>query len=48
MQMTCVYAAVYGAEADGKDLTRGCKQDHQCDQLKPDDWFCYLVNQSWT
>ncbi|DBB04188.1 hypothetical protein WJX77_010421 [Trebouxia sp. C0004] len=39
---------VYGAEADSKDLTRGCKQDHLCDKLEPGGWFCYLVNQSWT
>ena len=41
-------AAVFGAEANGIDLTQGCKQDHQCDTLAPDSWFCYLVNQTWT
>lgn len=39
---------VYGAQATGRDLTEGCRQDHHCDSLEPNGWFCFLVNQSWT
>ncbi|KAL3154641.1 hypothetical protein ABBQ32_014088 [Trebouxia sp. C0010 RCD-2024] len=39
---------VFGADANGEDFTQGCKQEHQCDKLKPDEWFCFLVNQSST
>ena len=33
---------IFGAVADGTDMTRGCKDSH-CNFLQPEDWMCYSV-----
>ncbi len=33
---------IFGAVADGGDMTAGCR-DHKCNFLQPEDWMCYSV-----
>ena len=33
---------IFGAVADGTDMTSGCKDSH-CNYLQPEDWMCYSV-----
>lgn len=33
---------IFGAIADGSDMTAGCR-DNDCNFLQPEDWMCYSV-----
>ncbi len=35
-------AEIFGALADGSDMTEKCKT-MECNFLKPDDWMCFSV-----